>query len=583
MASVTKLKDQLDKAWLQCDQGFPENLANRASATATVKELEAQIEQRKAQFDKELEQANELLAKLETELEEGKLHDALASRLKLQQLGKGHGKNREWQKINHKMSGMHARLRELHEWHHWSNNKIRKRLIAEMEVLPSADLHPDAMLDRIKSLQKQWKELEHSEQIPGEKHFAAAPWMWRKFSAAGHAAFDTVKPYLDKRSEIQSRHAQSLATFCAELEQLAEAEPKDWTALSRGLNRGRKKLHGLNNVPARQRQKLAKKLKKTLDKANAVIQDHYKDVEVEKMKLIRAASQLAHVADRAEAIGQAKALQSEWKAAGSLWRSREQKLWNEFRSHLDPLFEDLKKEQASMRAADAEKLAAQRDLCKALKDILGSGEDLAALHGKVQGLQDSWSEIRYPDRKLRQKFQDMLGEYQQKLEQAEQQKHDAEHERLWLKFSLLHELAVSGHTKKGALSKKTEARINKEWPEQSSADKMETGMDDACKVLLEGQKPDLDVEDMQQRARALCIRLEFLAGLPSPEEDREQRMQYQVDRLAGSMSGEIKRQPVADEASEAEHQWLAMYALPEADFKAFGERIKNALATINKG
>ena len=93
-----------------------------------------------------------------------------------------------------------------------------------MEVLPAADLHPDALLDRIKSLQVEWKTLEQSEQIPGDKHFAAAPWMWRKFSAAGHTAFDTVKPYLDKRSEIQSRHAQSLATFCAELEQLAVAE-----------------------------------------------------------------------------------------------------------------------------------------------------------------------------------------------------------------------------------------------------------------------------------------------------------------------------------------------------------------------
>ena len=89
---------------------------------------------------------------------------------------------------------MHARLRELREWLHWSNNKIRKRLIAEMEVLPAADLHPDALLDRVKSLQMEWKTLEQSEQIPGDKHFASAAWMWRKFSSAGHTAFDTAKP-----------------------------------------------------------------------------------------------------------------------------------------------------------------------------------------------------------------------------------------------------------------------------------------------------------------------------------------------------------------------------------------------------
>ncbi len=582
-ASLKKLVNQLDKAWRQCDQKQSENLANHTAAMATVQELEGQIGQIKEQLGKELEQAQALLTKLEDELEQGKLHDALQTRAKLQQMGKGHGKSRDWQQINRKMSGMHARLRELREWHHWSNNKIRKRLIAEMEVLPSADLHPDALLDRIKSLQKEWKDLEHSEQIPGEKHFAAAPWMWRKFSAAGHTAFDTVKPYLDKRSEIQSRHAQSLATFCAELEQLAQAEPKDWTALGRGLNRGRKKLHELNSVPARQRHKLARKLKKALDAANAVIQEHYEAVEVEKMKLIRAASQLVHLAERSEAITQAKSLQSQWKDAGSLWRSREQKLWNEFRSHLDPLFSELKEEQDSLRAADEEKLTAQRDLCKALQDILGSKDDLATQNGKVRGLQGSWNEIRYPDRKLQKKFQDLLAEYKQKLKQMEQQLAAAEHDRLWLKFSLLHELAVTGRTTKGAISKKTETKVNKTWPADSSGEEPETSLDKACKDLLDGKTPGPDpeaIEDMQKRARGLCIRLEFLAGLASPEEDREQRMKYQVDRLAGSMSGEITRQPVSEEAADAEREWLTMYALPEQEFSAYGARIKQALSNI---
>lgn len=582
-ASIKKLLTQLEKAWAQCDQERPENLACHAAAAATVKELEDQIGRIKEQLGKELDQAKNLLQQLADELEQGKLHDALQSRAKLQQLGKGHGKNREWKLINQKMAGMHARLRELREWHHWSNNKIRKRLIAEMEVLPSADLHPDALLDRIKSLQTEWKELEKSEQIPGEKHFAAAPWMWRKFSAAGHAAFDTVKPYLDKRSEIQSRHAQSLATFCAELEQLAQADPRDWAALGRGLNRGRKKLHELNNVPARQRHKLARKLKAALDSANTVMQEHYAAVEVEKMKLIRAASQLVHVAERSEAISQAKALQSQWKDAGSLWRSKEQKLWNEFRSHLDPLFSELKEQQASLRAADEEKLAAQRELCKALNDILGSGADLGAQHGKVLGLQDSWSEIRYPDRKLQKKFQDLLADYQRKLEQLEQKKADAEHDRLWLKFSLLHELAVSGRTAKGAISKKTETKVAKTWPAESSGQEPESSMDAACKDLLAGKVPDPSgeaLEDLQQRARGLCIHLEFLAGLASPDEDREQRMKYQVDRLASSMAGEITRKPASEEATVAEHEWLTMYALPEQEFKIFSTRIKKALASI---
>ena len=582
-ASISKMRNHLEKSWKRCEPPHPDDVVCYNLANIELEILESTLEKRHAQFEAELNKAQGQLAQLETELEQGELHKALETRAALQQLAKGHSRNKEWQTLNNKMHSMQARLRELRDWQHWSNNKIRKRLIDEMEILPAADLHPDALLDRIKSLQIEWKTLEHSEQIPGDKRFSAAPWMWRKFSAAGHTAFDTAKPYLDKRSEIQSRHAQSLATFCAELEQMAQAEPVDWVVLGKGLTRGRKKLHALNEVPANQRQKLARKLKSTLDMANAALQKHYQAVEVEKMKLIRSASQLVHLPERSDAIAQAKSLQSNWKAAGSLWRSKEQELWNQFRAHLDPLFSELKTEQASIRAADSDRLAAQKALCNELKEILKSGEELSSLHGKVQGLQDSWKDIEHPDRKFLLSFQEMVEDYQQRVEKAQQQQVKSERERWWLKSALLHELTVTGRTAKGALSKKTEKRVTSAWPEDNSGDAFETLMDQTCKDILAGESPapgNDKIETIQTQARALCISLEFLAGLPSPAEDRDQRMKYQVDRLAQSMSGETPRQAANEEALEAEKTWLGFYALPEADFGEFGKRIKRALSAI---
>ena len=581
--SVARMKHQLEKNWKHSSPGLAQDLVCYNFASVLLENLDATLEKQQQDSENELSRARELLIQLETELEQGELHKALESRASLQQSAKGHGKNREWQNLNNKLNSMQGRLRELRDWQHWSNNKVRKRLIAEMEVLPAADLHPDALLDRIKSLQMEWKNLEQSEQIPGDKKFSAAPWMWRKFSAAGHTAFDTAKPFLDKRSEIQSRHAQSLTTFCAELQELAQAEPVDWVALAKGLTRGRKKLQDLNEVPANQRQKLARKLKATLDKSNAAMQAHYQQVELEKMKLIRSASQLIHMPERSEAIAQAKSLQSNWKAAGSLWRSKEQELWNQFRGHLDPLFAELKNEQATIRAADDDRLSAQKALCSELKDILNSKDDLSSLHGKIQGLQDSWKDIEHPDRKLLLSFQEMVEKYEKRVRQSEQQQVKTARERWWLKSSLLHELTVTGRTAKGALSKRTEARVTKAWPEDDSDDAFERHMDEVCKDILAGNSSGLTEEEVASKrtqARALCIALEFLAGLPSPDEDRDQRMKYQVDRLAQSMSGESARIPAGEEALEAEKTWLGLYALPEDDFGAFGKRIKRALSDI---
>ena len=584
-ASVSKLKQQLKSAWKHCTPPHPQDQVHWEEACAKLSRLESLLEHKRLQSEQELSDAQSLLVQLETELEQGELHKALESRAKLQQVIKGHGKNRDWQTINSKMAGMQSRLRELRDWQHWSNNKIRHRLITEMEVLPAADLHPDALIDRVKSLQAEWKALQQSEQIPGDKKFNTAPWMWRKFSAAGHAAFETVKPFLDKRSEIQKRHAQALSTFCTELEQLALTGTPDWNVLGKALNEGRRKLRDLDKVPFAQRQKIYRKLKSALDKANAVLQEHYLAVEKHKMKLIRAASQLLHVPERSEAISQAKSLQSDWKAAGSLWRSREQELWEQFREHLDPLFSELKEQQASVRMAEDERLAAQKALCKEMSDILESDDDLTTHQGKVQGLQDSWRDIQHPDRKLLTAFQDMVTRYQQTVRQIQLKMEETNRERWWLKSALLHELTVSGRTQAGTISKRVINKVAKTWPADSSDDDLENNMDQIYRDILAGNQPGLtedELENMINEARILCIGLEFIAGLPSPKEDHERRMKYQVDRLAESMSGASTRQPANVEANQAEMKWLTMYALPENEFSVFGKRIKQALTKITE-
>ncbi len=532
-----------------------------------------------------LTQAGELLNELELTLEQGELQTALAKQAQLQQAGKKLQVSREhrvpWQKIKQKLAAQQPRLRELRDWHHWSNNKIRKRLIAEMEVLPAVGLHPDALLDRMKALQAEWKSLEASEQILGDRHFAAAPWMWRKFNAAGHLAFETTRSFLDKRGEIQSRNLETLTTFCTELKQLTLAEPTDWSALGKALNRGRKKLHELKNLPAHQRQKLAKQLKSALDKANSTMQGHYQQVEKAKMKLIRSASQLEYMAERSEAISQAKSLQSQWQQAGSLWRSREQALWNQFREHLDPLFAQLKEQQESARAAIEENRSEQTTLITDLQAILESGDDLPGQGGKVQGLQDGWKAIARPERRLQESFQSLLQDYQHRVNEFEQQAQRAAGQRWWLKSELLHQLASLDMDDKAAAKLMT--GLQQKWPVDSSDTPVEQFLDHDYQNFIAGKAGKTEAataQEVEALARALCIRIEFIAGLPSPTEEREQRMQYQVDRLAESMSGELTRRPAIEEAEAEEQAWLGMYALAEPCYSAFAARVKQALSTI---
>ncbi|MGD8385115.1 MAG: DUF349 domain-containing protein, partial [Lysobacterales bacterium] len=549
---LAALGQRVEKSWAAVRHAGAEDRKAKDTALTTLAELSATLEALQQRSARNLEQAQALLAQLQQELDDGELHKALASRARLlehiRENSNIDGQRDEWRKIRDSLQASQGRLRELRDWQHWSNNKIRKRLIREMEVLPRADLHPDALLNRVKSLQAEWRALEDSEQIPGDKHFAAAPWMWRKFNAAGHAAFETAKPFLDKRSEIQSRHAQSLATFCAELKQLATADPPDWPALGKAINRGRRKMRTLGDVPAAERQKCAQDLKAALDQASAVMQTHYDAIEKDKLKLIRKASALVHTSDRDEAIALAKQLQAQWKAAGSLWRSKEQTLWKQFRSHLDPLFDELKEQQDRLRAVSEEKLARQRDLRDQLAAILTESSELATQQGKVQGLVEQWGEIDRPEREIQGDFQRLLEDYRGKLESERRQQQQQERERLWRKSQLLHDIAQAPRERRS--DAEFGAQIKAAWPAENSDASEERSLDGCFETWL--QDPDAplaedDAEAMSERARLLCIRLEFLAGLPSPEADAKLRMQYQVDRLAQSMAGSGERLSAAQE------------------------------------
>jgi hypothetical protein len=528
-------------------------------------------------LDQKAKKAQELLERYQTQLEDGALHKALETRHTLLETGKQLKSDRRWKPIHKKLSELHGRLRELRDWQHWSNDKVREELIAEMKILPQADLHPDAMIDRIKALQKRWKELEHSEQIPDDQHFAAAPWMWRKFRAAGNRAFSAAKPFLEKRSELQGKHEQELKDQIDALAALTEPDPPDWSALAKALREARKAFTTLDQLPKKARKKLASKLRKTIDKANGLMQGHYDEVEKQKRKLIREAEQLAHVEDRDEAIRRAKQLQADWKAAGSLWRSRENPLWEAFRAPIDPLFADLKAKRQDEQQAQQQRLASQQALCAELDEILqAEDEALTAADGKVKGLQGRWTDIEHPDRKLRARFDRQVQQFSERLKTHRERSAQSMRQRWWDKAQILNELenALLQGTLKPAAQKKLVGR----WPAGEFSEDPDRLLDQRLADALAG-KPAPD-QDALSQATALCIQLEFLSGLPSPEADRGRRMEYQVQRLALSMSGEGSQLSAIEEARIAEQQWLALPALEVAEHARLKKRIMAALEEI---
>ncbi|MBK7147089.1 MAG: hypothetical protein IPH76_18550 [Xanthomonadales bacterium] len=77
----------------------------------------------------------------------------------------------------------------------------------------------------------------------------------------------------------------------------------------------------------------------------------------------------------------------------------------------------------------------------------------------------------------------------------------------------------------------------------------------------------------------LAIRCELLAGVASPEADREQRRQLQMARLADKLSGGAA-QAAVDEAERLWREWLALPGSGSNARSAFDERIRVALGRL---
>ncbi|MFT4852508.1 MAG: exonuclease SbcC, partial [Bacteroidia bacterium] len=81
-------------------------------------------------------------------------------------------------------------------------------------------------------------------------------------------------------------------------------------------------------------------------------------------------------------------------------------------------------------------------------------------------------------------------------------------------------------------------------------------------------------------AQALCVRIELLAGLDSPPEAQQRRMQYQVERLKRELSQGIKETRTPDEQlREIQIAWYCLGSLSSGSENLF-TRFQHAEAKL---
>ncbi|GAA0787377.1 DUF349 domain-containing protein [Marinobacterium sediminicola] len=392
---------------------------------------------------------------------------------------------------------LNARLAELHDWQGFAAAGKKESLCEQMEALIGAELPPQELADQVRALQLEWKQIDATDSVHSQK-------LWKRFQEAGEKAYAPCQTWFKAQRQQREFNLAQRQQICTQLRTYLHQmdwNQADWPAVeavSRAAREEWRRYTPVDRAPGKPLQQEFNTLLRELDHHIKEHRQHCADI---KEQLIARAVELAEAEDINAAADEAKQLQKLWKAAGPTFRSRERALWQAFREACDQIFGRLKetrKEEARHQRKQASEQARQ-PLADVAVDAL---QRLAVL-----------------------------------AEQAEE------------------ELANNGSSETLA-TLLTEA-ITGPSPGDFWRERIGQRLE-AIRLISAGTRSieqQLVLSDRQ--ARELCIRLEILLGVPSPESDEALRMEYQMERLNQALAQQDDEPtPAALQALELE--WLTL-------------------------
>lgn len=388
-----------------------------------------------------------------------------------------------------------AQLSELKNWQGFAVSTKKEALCEAMEALIGSITEAPLLAKQINHLQQQWKTLDSSDPLHSHK-------TWQRFKAASDQAYSPCEQYFRQQKQQRTENLNKRITLVTELSdfiaQLDWQQP-DWSLIeqiSRTAKREWKEYAPVDRTPGRQVQSEFNALLKQLDQK---ISTHREHIANEKKALLAEAQLLLAEGDLSTAAADVKALQKRWKEAGSTFHNIERALWPEFRQACNQVFENL-----------------NRNKQNAPKSSPTSAPQNTSLLGDKQSYQALLERIELCDQ--------------------------------------LEKVILDGTLDQLILDE-----IQTAWQQCDSVDNnFGPLINSRYQYLLDYISDTIEIEDLlamtEKSLRQLCIRLEILLGLDSPEQDQFLRMEYQMDRLQKAL-GERQNANNHNELKRLELEW----------------------------
>ncbi len=232
---------------------------------------------------------------------------------------------------------------------------------------------------------------------------------------------------------------------------------------------------------------------------------------------------------------EARDLQQQWTALGNGKRATDQRQWKEFRGACDAAFNRLDSARKERDAQSATVRAQAQGLLDEIDALCtNAGQSGDAIKTKLRDLDARWAALRCDDRAFEQRYRKSHDAIAAQLRDAARAQHLSRYTQALEKYTLLREIETGAESGEN---------VTPRWQSlQSTAADFAAALDARYTRAIEGNTSPSDAA----QARNRLVELEFLAGADTPPEDRQRRMNYQVQRLAARMRDSSTLTPKAE-------------------------------------
>ncbi len=554
-----------------------------------IERVESRAKTQRKNAEHRLKQLPEKLAELEQHLADGELKKAdplfqsLRAGLDLVEasaLPRGVA-----EEIAARLHLLAPRLRDLQHWRRWGADQHRDGLCEEMEQLMEADLPLQALSERLRTLRMDWKGLEKT----GPR---ASPAVAERFHKACDAVQERCRPYLDAQAAEREANRAARESVCNQIEDFlskVDWERIDWKRVLRAERETRHTWASIGPVDPRHFKALEGRFRQALKQLDRRLDAERKRNQAMKQDLIARVEALVEEPDLEAAIERAKTLQREWHTTVPARHKDENKLWLTFRAACDAIFE----RRAALHQAHVnemkEHLATREAICADARALAQAEEDPKRLHAGLRELERRWDDAQslpIP----RQNAGPLNERWRETREALKQHLRDCEDRQRRGAFDLLQRQAELCERLELGLLGETDAPLAPEAAEQTWADLPEQQDSEIQRAIAARFSSALaaarDPEQLAAlrrrydnnaaRLSQLCLQLEILAGVETPPELAQQRLEFQVARLTERMvDGE--EDPLQGSARLLKEWYLCGPAPRSAGLDSRFERIRQAL------